>query len=424
MDKVSTGAGEGGNDLAQIFALDPDALQGIVTRFQYAMKAGLEGRESPLAMLPAYLGRPQGTECGTFLVLDMGGTNTRVFVIRLQGQGEATILAHSQQAIPTPLREGDSDALFDYLAQLIRSFMSTHHLAPLPLAFTFSYPVEQRSLTSGILLHWTKGLTVRGVVGHDVGVLFVAALRRAGCGDLPFVALINDTVGTLLAAAYRNPTCDLAVILGTGTNACYPERTARLSAHRGPFAGDEVILNLEWGAFPDLPRNRYDELLDQQSPNPGQQIMEKMVSGLYLGELVRLILTDLSRQGTSSIARPHLPLRRPYALTAKHLSRLMDDPTPGREELKSLIEAVTVRSARIVAAGIVAVLTHQDPLWQQHHTVAIDGALFTGFPGYSETLRATIPTLLPASEGQVSIVATPDGSGIGAAIAAAMASAR
>lgn len=38
------------------------------------------------------------------------------------------------------------------------------------------------------------------------------------------VALLNDTVGTLMACAFKDNTCQIGIILGTGTNACYMEK--------------------------------------------------------------------------------------------------------------------------------------------------------------------------------------------------------
>lgn len=37
-------------------------------------------------------------------------------------------------------------------------------------------------------------------------------------------ALLNDTVGTLMACAFKENSCNIGVILGTGTNACYLEK--------------------------------------------------------------------------------------------------------------------------------------------------------------------------------------------------------
>lgn len=43
------------------------------------------------------------------------------------------------------------------------------------------------------------------------------------------MALINDTVGTLVAASYESHgQCDIGVIIGTGTNASYLETTKNI----------------------------------------------------------------------------------------------------------------------------------------------------------------------------------------------------
>jgi hexokinase len=55
---------------------------------------------------------------------------------------------------------------------------------------------------------------------------------------------------------------------------------------------------MEWGNFysSHLPVTEYDEALDKESLNPGEQIYEKLTSGMYLGEIVRRVLLKLSLQ--------------------------------------------------------------------------------------------------------------------------------
>lgn len=52
-----------------------------------------------------------------------------------------------------------------------------------------------------------------------------------------------------------------------------------------------MIINIEWGAFDNekavLPVTAYDNALDVATENPGKQIFEKMISGMYLGEISR-----------------------------------------------------------------------------------------------------------------------------------------
>ena len=57
-------------------------------------------------------------------------------------------------------------------------------------------------------------------------------------------------------------------------------------------------MNTEWGAFGDVGeldfiRTKWDYNVDKFSVNPGKQIFEKMISGMYMGELIRQVLVDL-----------------------------------------------------------------------------------------------------------------------------------
>jgi hexokinase len=67
--------------------------------------------------------------------------------------------------------------------------------------------------------------------------------------------------------------------------------------HLGLDPNLEIAINCEWGAFDNekavLPLTAYDIHVDKNSPRCGQQLFEKMVAGLYLGELFRLVLVDL-----------------------------------------------------------------------------------------------------------------------------------
>ncbi len=59
-----------------------------------------------------------------------------------------------------------------------------------------------------------------------------------------------------------------------------------------------VIINTEWGAFGDqgeldFIRTKWDEAVDEGSLNPGKQTFEKMISGMYMGELTRQVLIDM-----------------------------------------------------------------------------------------------------------------------------------
>lgn len=92
------------------------------------------------------------------------------------------------------------------------------------------------------------------------------------------VALLNDTTGTQLAVGHEDRNCHVGLILGTGTNACYMEKTAAIPKYPGDRSKHpEVIINCEWGAFGeggvlDKWRNPYDDDVEAKVVNPGTQM--------------------------------------------------------------------------------------------------------------------------------------------------------
>jgi len=234
--------------------------------------------------------------------LDVGGTNLRVVGISMDGKGGITVddKVSVKCEIPKEVQEGDSKALFDLLADNVESVTKEGKLG-----FTFSFPVQQKSISSGILMRWTKGFITSGVVGEDLCKLLNKALEQRDL-SVHVDALINDTVGTLIAGAYTNPTsrCVVGLILGTGANTCYWEKQKNMTkylAENGITDVDDnagMVINMESGNFgstperrgQDLPLTEFDELIDNESNNKGCQLLEKQISGMYLGELVRRIL--------------------------------------------------------------------------------------------------------------------------------------
>ena len=68
----------------------------------------------------------------------------------------------------------------------------------------------------------------------------------------------------------------------------------------GSGAAGEMLFNMECGNFAGVGsvQTRYDRQLDAESDTEGQ-LLEKMISGRYLGEIVRLIIAHRSSQGES-----------------------------------------------------------------------------------------------------------------------------
>ncbi|KAJ9190261.1 hypothetical protein P3X46_001483 [Hevea brasiliensis] len=283
-------------------------LKQVADAMLVEMHAGLASEGgSKLKMLISYVDNlPTGDENGLFYALDLGGTNFRVLRVKLGGKdGRLVNQEFAEVPIPPNLMTGTSNALFDYIAAELAKFVAQEgeELQSPPgkmreLGFTFSFPVIQTSIASGTLVRWTKGFSIDDTVGQDVVVQLTKAMERQGV-HMHVSALVNDTVGTLAGGKYFNKDVIAAVILGTGTNAAYVECAQAIPKWHGalPESG-EMVINMEWGNFRSshLPLTDYDLALDVESLNPGEQIFEKIISGMYLGEIVRRVLLNMAEE--------------------------------------------------------------------------------------------------------------------------------
>ncbi|KAJ2824283.1 hypothetical protein IWW50_003409, partial [Coemansia erecta] len=262
------------------------------------------------------------------------------------------------------------------------------------------------------------------------------------------VALVNDTVGTLLSAAYSDPTAQMGVILGTGTNAAYYEDVANVAKWKSAGADGEIVLNMEWGAFDSddfgvLPFTPHDIKLDRKSINPRKQAYEKMISGMYLGEIARNMVLWLADQRLLLDGRSSEVMNAMWSIDTSYLSAATVDDTPDLSEIQQIIEKtlnvpnstlvdrqifkvvsvlVGERSARLSAVGIVATLTKRPELLSRPINVGIDGSMFEHYPDFERIMSETVSHFIPPEQFKnVKFSLAKDGSGVGAAIAAMLA---
>lgn len=423
--------------ITEMFTLSGEQAKYIACGFQKAMEQGLAGLPSPLKMLPTYLTLPDGDERGIFPAIDFGGTNLRVLLVELPGNGRMAILERRvvpliNSAYTDNLLSAQATAvqLFDFIAEQVAALRLAE--GPYALGHTFSFPCLQTDLNHAVLLGWTKEIQTSGVEGQDVNRLLRAALERKGFNRVIPKALINDTVGTLLTAAYDDPCACMAAICGTGFNICYLESHALKKP---------MIINMEAGNFDQLPFTIYDDLVDRDSGQPGLQRLEKMVSGRYIGEIFRVALQQMSQEKLVSISQDDGTLGQPYAVTAECLSLILGSGEQNlcgvdtwlhkrgiiwtkmedRVLVRALAALIMRRSARLVVSTFLGVLSHLDPAFAGYHSIALDGSLYEKMPGYKEEVAKAITEFAGPAAEQISIRLVKDGSGFGAAIAAALA---
>ncbi|CAO2841852.1 unnamed protein product [Amaranthus hypochondriacus] len=433
-------------------------LRQVADAMTVEMHAGLASEGgSKLKMLISYVDNlPTGDENGLFYALDLGGTNFRVLRVKLGGKEQGVVQQEFDEvSIPPELMVGTSDQLFDYIADALAKFVATEGegLHPEPnkqreLGFTFSFPVKQTSIAAGTLIRWTKGFNIADAVGEDVVAELTKAMQRKGV-DMRVTALVNDTVGTLAGGRYYKGDVIAAVILGTGTNAAYVERASAIPKWHGPLPkSGEMVINMEWGNFRSshLPLTDYDDALDEESLNPGEQIYEKMISGMYLGEIVRRVLFKMAEEANFFGDTVPAKLHTPFVLRTPDMSAMHHDTSPDlkvvasklkdvlgitntslkvRKVVVDVCDIIASRGACLSAAGIFGIIKKlgRDTLKQgenQKSVIALDGGLFEHYSKFRECMEDTLKELLGDEVAETILIEhSNDGSGIGAALLAA-----
>lgn len=169
--------------LERQFVVDQSKLKQILDRFIEELEEGLrvDGSNIPMNMTWV-MGLPTGEERGTFLTLDMGGTNFRVCKVTLSDKKGEHEISQEEYRMPDRLKTGTAENLYHNIGESLDTFLKGQDLTKgkkkLPLGFTFSYPTTQERIDHGKLQTWTKGLQITGVEGEDVAAQLRVELEK------------------------------------------------------------------------------------------------------------------------------------------------------------------------------------------------------------------------------------------------------
>ena len=258
-----------------VLAQDIDRTK-LLNDFISEMEKGLRGEKSSLMMIPTYVGVngkiPQGSKA---IVLDAGGTNFRGGIVSIPPKIEEK----QNQPMPGAKSAVDEEAFYRAFADEVKRLDGKATVEK--VGWCFSYPAEATPDLDAKLVRWTKNVQAPAIVGQHVGK---ELLKRTGGKG---IAVVNDTVATLLAAKAtegdKTYSSYIGFILGTGTNTAYVEKNRNIAKLSGLDAAGSMIINAESGAFDKAPRSVFDDAADAKTGNPGIGLLEKMIAGAYLG---------------------------------------------------------------------------------------------------------------------------------------------
>ena len=275
-----------------VLAADIDR-QAMIALFLSEMEKGLKGEPSSLRMIPAYVGVngkvPAGSKAA---VLDAGGTNFRSAIVSIP----PSIEDRQNQPMPGSRGPVGEEEFYQAFAKELK------RVAPKATAkkfgWCFSYNADVTPDLDARLNCWTKGIQAPEIVGQYVGK---ELLKRMGGGK---IAIVNDTVATLLAAKATEGdetySSYIGFILGTGTNTAYVEKNVNITKVPGLDPDGSMIINAESGSMDKIARSKFDEAMDRKQIDPGHNPFEKMIAGAYLGPIGLEIFKAAAKEGLFS----------------------------------------------------------------------------------------------------------------------------
>ena len=219
-----------------------------------------------------------------------------------------------------------------------------------------------------------------------------------------------------------SPDSAILGVTGAGSSKEEETRSAEGADHT------HVIVNTELSMFGTglLPTNIFDQQLAAAHPLPGFQPLEMLVSGRYLGEIVRLVLLEgIEKAGLLSGFTPslltvgygfdtHVLAKVEEAKTVEAVRKVLvehvSDVVYSDDDIlaiQQIVKAVSKRASACIAAAVYALRSVRDgaePSSAQlngsikqdepaHETVACAGAVIQQYPGFMAATQGVLDKL-------------------------------
>lgn len=366
-----------------------------IDRFISQMELGLIS-DNGLPMVPTYIeGRLHPEQGGKAIAVDVGGTNLRVAVLELTGL--KTKIVDIKKA---PILGKDEPVSFyafiDNLVDNIEPYLRYSKT----ICFSFAHQIHHNNDMDGFVSDLSKEVEITDISGKPLACSLKKAIRQR-TGDDVKVILINDTVGVAgamlqLEDAFQNY---FGVVMGTGVNACYIEKTENIKKI-DDAATKTMFINVESGSYMPSKISIIDQEFDATTSMPNTAVLEKMVSGEYLGKLFFFMIQKAcdSHLFSKDFCEK---LKKHSALGTKELSSFFEDVSSGAysgiyssEDDKDLLyffaRCLIERAAALVSIKIIAI---SKKIYQPIGTpicVIVEGATFYGLKGFREMVIKNI----------------------------------
>ena len=432
-------------------SLREDLMKKFLQEFVCQMRAAKGGNHSAsLAMEQGFFSRPISLKGGKYMGVDVGGTYLRTALVdvTLDGRLDEASLVFEEFVIPDHLkvanryRSAKGNDIFRFIAGRIEQTLaaSSDPDAQYKIGLTFAFPMRLTSASSGRLteaMASIKGWTMPDLVDKDPAQTLQKVLAARQLGHLKIYALADDTVGTLIAGEILNAHAYGAGVVGTGMDVAIWENDSVVDVAAGRFnlkSCREIVTS-------------FDRLVDRHSGNSGQRLLEKMIAGKFMPELLRVILVEFIHNeslfdghSSSVLESSYHEQENPQGFRAQDLSSMILDKREletvqrilervgiressleERIHVRRIAQLILTRSAQLTALTLAATIKYADSKTAQEYSFMFDGNIVGRGVGYQKILRDTLKVMLGTRRAErIRICYRKYSSAIGGCIMAAM----
>lgn len=386
--------------------------------FLSEMHKGLSGEESSLGMYPSYIPIEDNYKLNRYrniVAVDAGGTHLRTALAVIDENGSVLIEGYKKHPMIGRHELLRSDEFFDIFAGLITPYLSDADA----MGISFSFPGKITQDRDLIIAGMAKEIDIVGIENLSLRDNILYSVKKRGYKRLPIV-VVNDTVSSLVSAltkkSIQNYDAVAGLIVGTGTNTCYREKSKNINIPGYAHTGLNDIINVESGSFAGYRGGTFDEILDRNSALPRDHIFEKMIGGKYLGELVYITCREAQKEGLISEKYDLSFLNNATAKDLDHI--LLETPRNNPEQvIKEIAINIVNRAAKLIAANLSAILSIQEP-YINKALLSIEGSTIKKLAGLEDKVRSELSLL--HNDAKIEYVTTDNAVLIGSAIAAAL----
>lgn len=367
-----------------------------VQKFLYDMNNGLKGFGT-LPMIPTYvIADLHPSEGIKAITVDVGGSNLRISIAEIVGN--RTVISDTFKCRLPGLDEPISFQEFiNILASKIEPYLEFSNMVSL----SFAHEVNHTAELDGTVIALSKELHIEGIKGKLLGKSLKQRLSKLGHKGVE-VIMINDTLGVANSMIQRNNEFSsfIGLVLRTGTNSCYIENCQNIEKIQCK-TGKDMFINVESGSFVPSIVSDFDVEYDKSTQKPNTAVLEKMISGKYLGGLFYLMI----KKACSASLFSHdfaKNLAEYSSITTEQMSRfyagnyfegIFSNETASKQDLEILMyicDQLVCRAANLIAVKIVALAIKASKRNTKPVLCIVEGTTYFGLKGFDQRVKEKV----------------------------------